>query len=87
MDHFRKHAFGKFCMLKEVPDLEIQGVLLVRGQVIPQELIDHPQFEYMQPRKMNMKDDKDNAIARDFFASAVGGTCNGMPVQISSWHK
>lgn len=87
MDHFRKHAFGKFCMLNEVPDLEIQGVLLVRGQVIPQELIDHPQFEYMQPRKMDMKDEKDNKIACDFFASTTGGTCNGMPVQISSWHK
>jgi len=35
LDNFRKHAFGKMCMLGAVPSLEIAGVLLIRGQVIP----------------------------------------------------
>jgi len=42
LDSFRKHAFGKMCMLGEEPNLEIAGILLIRGQVIPQECHDHP---------------------------------------------
>lgn len=38
----RKFSFGKVCMLGEEPSLEIKGVLLVRGLIIPQEMIDHP---------------------------------------------
>jgi len=42
LEGFRKYSFGKICMLGEEPNFELMGVLLVRGQVIPQELIDHP---------------------------------------------
>jgi elongation factor 1-gamma len=88
LDGFRKHAFGKICMLGEMPSLEIAGVLLIRGQVIPQECIDHPQFEYMRPRKMDMKNQADNDLARDFFSSKdYTGQAMGFPVQISMWHK
>lgn len=42
LEGFKKYSFGKVCMLGEEPNLEIMGVLLIRGQVICQELIDHP---------------------------------------------
>ena len=42
LEGFNKYSFGKFCMLGEEPNLEIKGVLMIRGQVITQELIDHP---------------------------------------------
>lgn len=89
LDHFRKHAFGKMCILNEEPSLEIQGVFVLRGQVIPQELIDHPQFEYFQQRKLDIKVDADKKLIGEFFSSADGqeGTVNGMKVQISLWHK
>ena len=88
LDGFRKHAFGKMCMLKAEPDLEMAGVLLMRGQVIPQECIDHPQFEYCNPRKLDVKNATDVALIRDFFASKDGqGTANGWPVAVSMWHK
>ena len=88
LDGFRKHAFGKMCMLKAEPDLEMAGVLLMRGQVIPQECIDHPQFEYCNPRKMDVKNPADVALIKDFFASKdQTGTANGWPVAVSMWHK
>ena len=72
LDGFRKHAFGKMCMLNAEPNLEMAGCLLIRGQVIPQECIDHPQFEYFRPRKMDMKDAADNDLARRFFSAKSG---------------
>ena len=88
LEGFKKYSFGKICMLGEEPSLEIQGVLLIRGQVIAQELIDHPQFEYMQPRKLDLAEAKDLVLIRDFFASKTGeGEVNGLKCTISSWHK
>jgi len=88
LDNFRKHAFGKMCMLGAEPNLEIAGVLLIRGKVIPQECIDHPQFEYMRARAMDMKNQADNDLARDFFSSKDSiGTAQGMNVHTSMWHK
>ena len=76
-------------MLNEEPNLEIQGVLLIRGQVVPQECIDHPQWEYMQARKMSLDDANDERLLREFFASKTEQEepVNGMKVQLSMWHK
>jgi len=46
LDHFRAHTFSMTAILGEEPDLDIEGVWLFRGHGIPQEMIDHPQFEY-----------------------------------------
>lgn len=87
-DHFRKHAFGKVNMLGAEPDLHIKGVFCFRGLKLPQEAIDHPQFEYMRPRLMNINDATDyNLIAEHWSAVTGEGTVEGLPVVISSWHK
>ena len=55
LEGFKKYSFGKMCMLGEEPNLEIKGVLLIRGHDINvQELKDHPQMEYMQARKLDI---------------------------------
>jgi len=88
LDNFRKHAFGKMCMVGEVPNLELMGVLLMRGLVIPQECIDHPQFEYMRARKMDLDNEADRTIIKEAFSSKdMTGTLCGFPVQVSMWHK
>ena len=58
-DHFRKHTLARQLMLGEEPCLEIQGVWCFRGQQIPQELIDHPEFEYYHHRKLDFNNEKD----------------------------
>lgn len=88
LEGFRKYSFGKVCMLGEEPNLEIKGVLLIRGQVICQELIDHPQFEYMQARKMDLDSEEDKAKIKAYFCSKTGDAdCDGMKCVISAWHK
>ena len=88
LEGFKKYSFGRICMLGEEPSLEIMGVLLIRGQVITQELIDHPQFEYMQARKMDWNNADDMALVRDFMASKQDGEkVKDMHVQMALWHK
>ena len=58
-DHFRKHALARCCILGEVPNLEIEGVWCFRGKTIPEEMHEHPQFEYYEARKMDFKNPKD----------------------------
>ena len=88
-DHFRKHAFGKLNMVGAEPNLDIKGVWCFRGTELPQEAKDHPQFEYMQTRKMDLNDPKDvELIAQHWGAKeGEGETCEGLPVVVSAWHK
>ena len=89
LDNFRKHAFGKLCLLGAEPSMEMAGVLLIRGTIIPQECVDHPQFEYMRARKMDMKNAADADLARKFMSSKDDTTTPIMdlPVLCSMWHK
>jgi len=86
-DHFRKHAFGKINMLGAEPDLEIKGVFCFRGLEIPQEAHDHPQFEYMRPRKMDINDPKDFELIKEHWSAVDGATVEGVPAAMSCWHK
>ena len=56
-----------------------------RGQQIPQELIDHLEFEYYHHRKLDFNNEKDFQLIREFWAA--NGTANGMPIRIAVWHK
>jgi elongation factor 1-gamma len=68
-DGFRKHAFARHCVIGDEPNLEIEGVWLWRGQGIPQEAIDHPQFEYYKNRKLDVKNADDVALIREFWGA------------------
>lgn len=87
IDHFRKHAFARMCVLGKEPELEIEGVWLFRGTTIPQEMIDHPQFEYYQPRKLDINVEADYNLVKDFWSAEEEGTANGQFVQSVHWHK
>ena len=76
IDHFRNHAFAMMAILGEEPSLEIEGVWLFRGKGIPQEMIDHPQFEYYTKRELDVTKDEDKQLITDFWAAKVGETCN-----------
>ena len=86
-DQFRKHAFARHIVLGEEPSLEIEGVWLFRGTTIPQEAIDHPQFEYYKQRRMDLNDPADVALLRAFWGAKEGEMVNGMKAQSVMWHK
>jgi elongation factor 1-gamma len=86
-DHYRKHAFARMCILGEEPSLEIEGVWLFRGQEIPRAMHDHPQFEYYSERKMDLSNEADLKLVREFWGGALEGVANGMKIQSIAWHK
>jgi elongation factor 1-gamma len=86
-DHFRKHCLARVCILNEEPKLEIEGVWCFRGNEIPFEMHDHPQFEYYETRKINFNDKKDFQLIREFWSAEIGKKANGMKIQSVMWHK
>jgi elongation factor 1-gamma len=80
-EKFRNYTFAQIAILGEEPNLEIQGVWMFRGKGIPQEMIDHPQFEYYQRRELDVKNEADRKLITDFWAGKVDSTANGLKIQ------
>lgn len=80
-EKFRNYSFSQVAILGEEPSLEIEGVWLFRGKGIPQEMLDHPQFEYYQKRELDVKVEADRKLISEFFAGKVGSIANGLPIQ------
>ena len=86
-EKFNKYSFARMCVTGEEPNLEIEGVFMWRGLTVPQECIDHPQFEYYKKRTLSFDNAEDVQIIREFWGGAVGKVANGRPIQSISWHK
>lgn len=86
-DDFRKYCFARHLVLGDEPNLEIEGVWMWRGTGIPQEAIDHPQFEYYQKRKLDLTVKEDEDLIRAFWGVEPTDRVNGMTVQTINWHK
>lgn len=86
-DHFRQHCMARHLIVGDEPNLEIMGVWLFRGTEIPQEMHDHPQFEYHIVRKMDPTQADDLHLLREYWAAVQGEQCDGKTAQLVKWHK
>jgi elongation factor 1-gamma len=60
-EHTNKYTFGRMCVLGDEPNLQIRGVWMMRGQVIPDGLAkEHAQFEYYKTRKLDPRNNKED---------------------------
>jgi elongation factor 1-gamma len=80
-EKFRNYTMSLMAILGDEPNLEIQGVWMFRGKGIPQEMIDHPQFEYYQRRELDVTKEEDRKTISEFWCAKVGGQVNGQTVQ------
>lgn len=80
-EKFRQHSFSVLTILGDEPNLEIQGVWMFRGTKIPQEMIDHPQFEYYKQRELKITNEADRQLMSDFWCAKVESIANGLKVQ------
>jgi elongation factor 1-gamma len=80
-EKFRNYSFSMTAILGEEPSLEIQGVWMFRGKTIPQEMIDHPQFEYYQRRQLDVTKAEDKKLISDFWCAKPDSTANDLKVQ------
>lgn len=53
--------------------------MMWRGTGIPQEAIDHPQFEYYKNRKLDLTNEADVKLVREFWGGKEGSIANGKP--------
>ena len=87
IDHFRKHALAMHAVLGEEPTLNIEGVWLFRGKGVPQQMLDHPQFEYYKKRELDVSNEADRTLIGEFWTAKVGDTVHGQTVQECKMHK
>jgi len=89
-DQFRKHAWAVMAIVGEEPKLDIVSVWMFRGLEIPQEMIDHPQFEYYKKRRLDATNAEDKALINEFFKNKKfeeGHTLMGRSLKDMKFHK
>lgn len=64
-EHFRKYSLGVWGVYGDEPNLDIEGCWLWRGTEIPQELKEHPSFEYHFVTKLDHTKPKDRKFFED----------------------
>lgn len=87
IDSFRRHTFAMMAIVGEEPNLDIESVWLFRGKGIPQQMIDHPQFEYYTKRELSLTEEADRKLIKEFFCAKVGDVVNGKTVVECKMHK
>ena len=68
MERLRKYAFGSICVFGEDNNNEIVGMFIFRGQEIPPEMIDVPDYESYDFVKINTDDNASREMWNDFIA-------------------
>lgn len=88
-EHTNKYTYGRMGVFGDEPNLEIKGVWLMRGLVIPDGLAkEHPQFEYYKTRKLDPRNNKDDdKLIRDYFAGKEGDVIEGLTARTLKWQK
>ena len=89
MEAIRRHSFGTIGIYGEIPNLELKGVLLLRGQEILEGLLEHPQFEYCKSVKLNWEDDEDRKKIEDYWTNVTEETSvvDGLVLQVIRFWK
>ena len=85
-EKMRPHSLGVFGVYGDEPDLEQFGLVLWRGPEIPVPMIEHPQFEYWQKRKLDVTKEEDKQIILEYMTKNEGKV-RGMTAQKVIWYK
>jgi elongation factor 1-gamma len=54
---FRRYSFGNINVVGEDKNFDIVGIWMIRGQEIPEEIKEHPQYSVYQFDKLNPQQD------------------------------
>lgn len=79
LDHFRKYVFGSWGVYGDEPNLEIRGLFMWRGTEIPQEVKDHPSYDYHKFERLSFEDPKTRDLLTEHWSSiSETGTVEGL---------
>lgn len=80
LEHFRKYAFGSWGVYGEEPKLEIRGLWLIRGTQLPQEILEHPSYDYHKFQKLEFKDPNTRKLVEEHWLNLTPETkVEGLP--------
>jgi elongation factor 1-gamma len=68
MDHMRKYAFGSLLIFGEDKKNEIAGYFIFRGKEMPEAVIDVPDYESYEWKKVDTEDPKTRELFNDYIA-------------------
>mmetsp|Transcript_5418 Transcript_5418/g.5380 ORF Transcript_5418/g.5380 Transcript_5418/m.5380 type:complete len:413 (+) Transcript_5418:33-1271(+) len=74
MEGLRRWSFGTLGIYGADGNLDIKGCLCWRGQDIPPELVEHPQFEYYDRKKFDLNSDDDQKLINDYWCNVEENT-------------
>ena len=63
------------------------SVWLFRGKGVPQEMLDHPQFEYYKKTELDVTKEEDKALIAEFWCAKDGSLVKGLIIQECKMHK
>lgn len=89
-EHTNKYTFARMGVFGDEPELDIQGVWLMRGKdEIPDGLQrDHAQMEYYKTRKMDPRNNAaDDKLVREYFSGKEETVIDGKMCQTLKWFK
>ena len=84
---FGKHSFGVHMIYGDEPNLEIKGVWMWRGHEIPQQMHDHPTFEYYITKKLDIDNPEDREYIKEIWCAKDGPLKDGTPIQNWCYQK
>jgi elongation factor 1-gamma len=73
-DACRKHALGVLGVYGDEPNLDIRGVWMWRGTDVNPYMLEHPQFEYWERRKLDVNNAEDRALITEYWTKLTPDT-------------
>ena len=84
---FNKYSFGVHMIYGEEPNLDIKGVWMWRGHDIPNLMLEHPQFEFYNTKKLDIDNEADREYIKDVWCAKDGPLKDGTPIQNWKYQK
>jgi len=75
---FRKYSFGVIDVVGKDKSYDIQGVWMFRGSELPEEIREHPSYEYYTFKKLDQTAPKDKKLIEDYWCQM--DQVEGLPI-------
>ena len=80
-EKLRSNSLGCFGVYGEPGTLEQIGMMIWRGSELPPPMVEHPQFEYWEKKKLDVKSEADQKTILEYFTTKEDGKVDGRIVQ------
>ena len=76
-EKLRPNSLGCFGVYGEPGTLEQIGMMIWRGNELPPPMVEHPQFEYWEKKKLDVKSEADQKTILEYLTTKEDGKVDG----------